>query len=123
VSIDPVGVMLEDEVLVSNHSPYPAVPECTEAHCIRPPYLFGRCKRHADAYRYARMRELERLCRTGMRVLVVAGAEMVPGVALSEVRLSPRPGLTRWRWPSVVVRLDGHFEATEWPAIDVEIDR
>lgn len=95
---------------------------CVDGHCIRPPYADGRCKRHTDEHRYAKMRELELACMKGVRVCCLVDGERLSGTAHSKVRLVPRPLIpTRGRWPSVLVRIDGHNELAEWPAINVEL--
>jgi hypothetical protein len=95
---------------------------CIAPICLRGQYdEDGRCKRHADEHRYAKMRELEHHCRRGIRVRCLANHEWLAGTALSGVRLVPKDIPTRGRWPSVIVKLDGHHESVEWPAIDVEL--
>lgn len=94
---------------------------CIEPVCLRGQYEEGRCKRHADEHRYAKMRELERRCHIGTRVRCVANRQWLYGTAGSRVRLIEKGVPTRGRWPSVIVKLDGHFESVEWPAIDVEL--
>ncbi len=119
---DPLGPDVEPGEQTTRHVPWPTLPECAVRHCIRPPYdPDGRCKRHADEHRYAKMRELERRCHAGTSVRCVANHEWLYGVACSAVRLVPRDMPTRGRWPSVLVRIHGHLEAVEWPAIDVEL--
>lgn len=97
-------------------------PTCSSPNCLRPIYAEELCKRHRDEAHYARMRELERKCHKGVRVYVsTMGDEYLEGVALSGVRIVWKPIPSRDRWPSVLVQVDGHQEAVEWPAIDVEL--
>ena len=94
---------------------------CVEGYCLRVRYVEGRCKRHADEHRYSKMRELEQVCREGTRVRCLGNHEWLTGVALSPVRIRWKPIPSRDRWPSVIVKLDGHIDPVEWPAMDVEL--
>ena len=94
---------------------------CIDGHCLRAQYAGGRCKRHADEWRYARLRELERKCLKGVRVRYLVNGEWLPGTAQSRVRIVEKDVPSRDRWPSVSVRLDGHTATYELPAIDVEV--
>lgn len=95
--------------------------DCVERDCLRGQYSDGRCKRHADQWRYARMRELERVCLKGVRVRFRVGGEYLLGTAQSRVRIVKKDIPSRYRWPSVSVRLDGHTAIYELPAIEVEV--
>lgn len=95
--------------------------DCVVPHCLRGQYAEGRCKRHADEWRYARLRELERKCLKGVRVRYRVAGEYLPGTAQSRVRIVEKDIPSRYRWPSVSVRLDGHTAIYELPAIDVEV--
>lgn len=95
--------------------------DCVEPSCLRGQYADGRCKRHADEWRYARMRELEQVCVKGVRVRYLVNREYLTGVAQSRVRIVEKDIPSRDRWPSVSVRLDGHTATYELPAIEVEV--
>lgn len=79
----------------------PNAPKCAAAHCDRPPYCDGLCKRHDDERLYREQQRKLRVLKSGSRVRVDVGLDYLVAGSLTK---DPFEILRQWH---VEVLFDG----------------